>query len=95
MEAARVMEDYSYVVMRGICDYADSYKSKGWQNYAAATLAACAKGLLIMIPAINIESSEKPSNLDSLGPSFVDRRLRVADGGGVRVARKVGWPRVL
>jgi hypothetical protein len=32
------MEEYPCVVVRGICDYADSYKSKGWQNYAAATV---------------------------------------------------------
>jgi nucleoside phosphorylase len=35
MEAAGVMD--IRVVVRGICDYADSHKNKGWQNYAAAT----------------------------------------------------------
>ncbi|KAF1345612.1 purine and uridine phosphorylase [Lizonia empirigonia] len=40
MEAAGVMNEYSCVVVRGICDYADSHKNKGWQNYAAATAAA-------------------------------------------------------
>jgi nucleoside phosphorylase len=57
MEAAGVMEEYSCVVVRGICDYADSHKNKGWQNYAAATAAAYAKGLLDMIPAIDATSS--------------------------------------
>jgi nucleoside phosphorylase len=56
MEAAGVMDDYPCVVVRGICDYADSHKNKGWQNYAAATAAACAKGLLSMIPAIDATS---------------------------------------
>ncbi|KAF2829005.1 purine and uridine phosphorylase [Ophiobolus disseminans] len=51
MEAAGVMEEHSCVVIRGICDYADSHKNKGWQNYAAATAAAYAKGLLSMIPS--------------------------------------------
>jgi len=56
MEAAGVLEDSLCVVVRGICDYADSHKSKGWQNYAAVTAAACAKGLLSMLPAIDATS---------------------------------------
>ncbi|KAK3694521.1 nucleoside phosphorylase domain-containing protein [Podospora appendiculata] len=34
------------LVINGICDYADSHKSKRWQGYAAATAAACTKALL-------------------------------------------------
>ena len=30
----------------GVCDYADSHKSKRWQNYAAATAAAVTKSFL-------------------------------------------------
>lgn len=59
MEAAGVMDEYPCVVVRGICDYADSHKNKGWQNYAAATAAACAKGLLSMIPAIDASNSSQ------------------------------------
>jgi hypothetical protein len=50
MEAAGVFEEHPGVVVRGICDYADSHKNKGWQNYAAATAAACAKQLLSCLP---------------------------------------------
>ncbi|EMD96729.1 hypothetical protein COCC4DRAFT_199132 [Bipolaris maydis ATCC 48331] len=57
MEAAGVMEEYPCVVVRGICDYADSHKNKGWQNYAAATAAACAKGLLSKMPTVEIANS--------------------------------------
>lgn len=57
MEAAGVMDEYPCVVVRGICDYADSHKNKGWQNYAAATAAAYAKGLLSRIPAADTTSS--------------------------------------
>ncbi|KAJ4316002.1 hypothetical protein N0V84_008066 [Fusarium piperis] len=46
MEAAGVMNTFPCLVIRGICDYADSYKSKEWQEYAAATAAAYAKLLL-------------------------------------------------
>jgi nucleoside phosphorylase len=46
MEAAGLMNEYPCIVIRGICDYADSRKSDGWQKYAAMTAAACAKDLL-------------------------------------------------
>ncbi|PGH34629.1 hypothetical protein GX50_02519 [[Emmonsia] crescens] len=50
-EAAGLMDDFSCLVIRGICDYADSHKNKRWQPYAAATAAAYAKELLSLIPA--------------------------------------------
>ena len=50
MEAAGLMNNFPCVVIRGICDYADSHKNKRWQEYAAATAAACAKELLSIIP---------------------------------------------
>jgi hypothetical protein len=65
MEAAGVMDEYPCVVVRGICDYADSYKNKGWQNYAAATAAAYAKGLLAMIPAIDAPRSAPSADQSS------------------------------
>jgi len=46
MEAAGVMDDFPCLVIRGICDYADSHKNKQWQEYAAATAAAYAKEIL-------------------------------------------------
>ena len=50
MEAAGLMDRFPCLVIRGICDYADSHKNKRWQNYAAATAAAYAKELLYTIP---------------------------------------------
>jgi nucleoside phosphorylase len=50
MEAAGLMDEFPCVVIRGICDYADSHKHKEWQLYAAATAAAYAKELLTVIP---------------------------------------------
>ena len=44
------MDTFPCVVIRGICDYADSHKNKIWQPYAAATAAAYAKELLRVIP---------------------------------------------
>ncbi|KAL5384079.1 hypothetical protein DPSP01_005554 [Paraphaeosphaeria sporulosa] len=65
MEAAGVMDEYPCVVVRGICDYADSHKNKGWQNYAAATAAAYAKGLLAMIPTVDATCSAQSAEQSS------------------------------
>ncbi|KAM0637065.1 hypothetical protein ACHAQF_009107 [Verticillium nonalfalfae] len=50
MEAAGLMQDFPCLVIRGICDYADTHKNKAWQGYAAAAAAAFAKELLSVIP---------------------------------------------
>lgn len=46
MEGAGAWDSFPCVVIKGACDYADSHKNKGWQRYAAATAAACMKGVL-------------------------------------------------
>ncbi|KAL3481030.1 nucleoside phosphorylase domain-containing protein [Aspergillus californicus] len=46
MEAAGLANHFPCLVIRGISDYSDSHKNKGWQDYAAATAAAYARGLL-------------------------------------------------
>jgi nucleoside phosphorylase len=54
MEAAGIMNRFPCLVIRGICDYADSHKNKKWQPYAAATAAAYAKELLSIISAAEV-----------------------------------------
>jgi nucleoside phosphorylase len=51
MEAAGLMDNFPCLVVRGICDYADSHKNKMWQGHAAFTAAAYMKELLDMLPA--------------------------------------------
>ncbi|RYP38444.1 hypothetical protein DL767_002560 [Monosporascus sp. MG133] len=46
MEAAGLMDNFPCIVIRGICDYADSHKNKIWQEHAAAVAAAFTKELL-------------------------------------------------
>jgi nucleoside phosphorylase len=46
MESAGVWDTFPCIVVKGVCDYADSHKNKKWQNYAALTAAACMKALL-------------------------------------------------
>jgi nucleoside phosphorylase len=50
-----LMDSFPCLVIRGICDYADSHKNKRWQPYAAATAAAYAKELLHVIPGQQVE----------------------------------------
>ncbi|KAN0083567.1 hypothetical protein V8E54_002655 [Elaphomyces granulatus] len=57
MEAAGLMDNFPCLVIRGICDYADSHKNKQWQGYAAATAAAYAKELLSVIHPNQVEKT--------------------------------------
>ena len=50
-EAAELMDAAQCLIIRGICDYADSHRSKLWHAYAAAVAAAYAKEVLSFIPA--------------------------------------------
>jgi nucleoside phosphorylase len=54
MEAAGLTDSFPCLVIRGICDYADSHKNKKWQPYAAATAAAYMKELLSIIPPTDV-----------------------------------------
>ncbi|RCI14837.1 hypothetical protein L249_6700 [Ophiocordyceps polyrhachis-furcata BCC 54312] len=47
MEGAGAWDELPCVVVKGICDYADSHKSKEWQPYAAATASAVVKAILM------------------------------------------------
>ncbi|KAF3393739.1 putative ankyrin repeat protein [Penicillium rolfsii] len=49
-EAAGLMDSFPCLVIRGICDYADSHKNNIWQPYAALTAASYSKELLLVIP---------------------------------------------
>jgi nucleoside phosphorylase len=46
MEGAGVWDNLPSIVIKGVCDYADSHKNKIWQNYAAACAACCTKAFL-------------------------------------------------
>ncbi|KAL4886174.1 hypothetical protein BJY04DRAFT_213708 [Aspergillus karnatakaensis] len=67
MEAAGVMNNLPCLVIRGICDYADSHKNKGWQCYAALIAAAYAKELMGLIHDDNrtAEAGTLPDAFDS------------------------------
>ncbi|KAJ5225481.1 hypothetical protein N7468_006706 [Penicillium chermesinum] len=47
---AGLMEDFPCLVIRGICDYADSHGYKSWAGYAALAAASYTKELLGCVP---------------------------------------------
>lgn len=57
-EAAGLMNSFPCLVIRGICDYADSHKNEMWHKYAAATAAAYAKDLLTVIPSLEVKNTQ-------------------------------------
>ncbi|KAL7760741.1 hypothetical protein ACKLNR_010831 [Fusarium oxysporum f. sp. zingiberi] len=77
MEAAGLMDRFPCLVIRGICDYADSHKNDRWQRYAAATAAAFAAELLDLYQSIPIQNVDYRTALNQLpvaeGASFDSR----------------------
>lgn len=46
MEGAGVWDLIPTIILKSVCDYADSHKNKIWQRYAAIAAATCCKALL-------------------------------------------------
>lgn len=59
MEAAGLMNQCPFLVVRGICDYSDTHKNKSWQGYAAMAAAAYARALLYRIPASKVDRESR------------------------------------
>jgi nucleoside phosphorylase len=77
MEAAGVMDAFPCLVVRGICDYADSHKNKQLQPFAAAAAAAYVKELLLVIPALEPSITRV---LDTFSPGRYDKALHTVSG---------------
>ncbi|KAJ5390821.1 nucleoside phosphorylase domain-containing protein [Penicillium cataractarum] len=82
MEGAGVWDEVPSFVVKGVCDYADSHKHKGWQNFAAATAASVSKAILERY--IRTDKAMKPP----VGADEYDRR-----DGGSRNASATPIPR--
>ncbi|KAE8417097.1 nucleoside phosphorylase domain-containing protein [Aspergillus pseudocaelatus] len=59
MEAAGLLYNFPCIVVRGICDYADSTKNDDWHDYAAIMAAAYAKELLQYVLPVEVKSSHR------------------------------------
>jgi nucleoside phosphorylase/tetratricopeptide (TPR) repeat protein len=93
MEAAGLMDQLPCLVVRGICDYCDSHKSKEWQGYAALTAAAYAKTLLQVVPVPQNDRKAGKSHWMvpfSRNAAFVGRKSHIAalEDGVLRSAER-------
>jgi nucleoside phosphorylase len=66
-EAAGLMNNFPCIVIRGICDYADSQKNKDWQEHAAAVAAAFAKELLQYVQPSDVDGERPVRDILSKG----------------------------
>jgi nucleoside phosphorylase len=67
MEAAGLMNHFPCLVIRGICDYADSHKNDRWQRYALETAAAYTKELLAYVPGVEVQETKRALEVLQLG----------------------------
>ncbi|KAK2611916.1 hypothetical protein QQS21_002022 [Conoideocrella luteorostrata] len=99
MEAAGLMNGFPALVIRGVCDYADSHKHKEWQPYAAATAAAYAKAIISVLHPARVartktasESLKEPwevaSGQATSSEQMEEPQARELDGGPRRGEKK-------
>ncbi|KAK6330661.1 hypothetical protein TWF718_002858 [Orbilia javanica] len=67
MEAAGIMFNLPCLVIRGICDYADSHKNDHWQKHAAAVAAAFAKEFLTSLQAEEVKGEKSAQEVIARG----------------------------
>jgi nucleoside phosphorylase len=53
MEGAGICINLPFIMVKGVCDYADSHKDKKWQKYTAGRAAACMRSVLEQWAAID------------------------------------------
>ncbi|KAL4945779.1 hypothetical protein BDV06DRAFT_219022 [Aspergillus oleicola] len=83
MEAAGLMNAFPSLVIRGICDYADSHKNKAWQGYAAATAATFAKEVLLVVSGYRTRHAQAARNVVSDAASKFQVPLNLRDVSAV------------
>ncbi|KAL0934874.1 kinesin light chain [Colletotrichum truncatum] len=83
MEGAGVWDEFSCIVVKGVCDYADSHKNKKWQHFAAATAASTTKAILEHYANTEYLTPQKAlvivpyiENLDFVGRSAILDQLK-------------------
>ncbi|KAL7659551.1 hypothetical protein ACMYSQ_002470 [Aspergillus niger] len=63
MEGAGIADVIPCLVVRGICDYADTHKQDGWHHFAAAAAAAHCKSILLKIDTQGVGDATEMSSL--------------------------------
>lgn len=62
--AAVLMHNFPFLVIRRICDYADSHMNERWQPYASAVAAASIKELLAIVPAQQVLQTARSAEVN-------------------------------
>ncbi|KAF7532252.1 hypothetical protein G7Z17_g13661 [Cylindrodendrum hubeiense] len=90
MEGAGVWDEVPCIVVKGVCDYADSHKHKGWQNFAAATAASASKAILQCYIQVDKKKKAPADNTKGMSfcpfPSKSDLANNPADGSSHNVS---------
>ncbi|RSL41977.1 hypothetical protein CEP51_016530 [Fusarium floridanum] len=63
MEAAGIADQIPCLVIRGICDYADTHKNDDWHRYAAAAAAAYGKAVLTKVTGKEVRTAIRLQDL--------------------------------
>lgn len=65
MEGAGICNNLPFILVKGVCDYADSHKDKNWQKYTAGRAAACMRSLLEQWAALDPPEGSVEQQKDS------------------------------
>ncbi|KAJ5667317.1 hypothetical protein N7507_003181 [Penicillium longicatenatum] len=66
MEGAGICNNLPFIMVKSVCDYADSHKDKNWQKYTAGRAAACMRSVLEQWAAIDPQGGSAGQQTDSL-----------------------------
>lgn len=58
IEAAGLMLNFPCIIIRGVCDYADSHKNYQWQGFAALAAASYTKDLLRYVTDVHVSQGK-------------------------------------
>ncbi|KAM0324477.1 hypothetical protein ACHAPQ_008336 [Fusarium lateritium] len=79
MEGAGAWDQVPSIVVKGVCDYADNYKNKEWQTFAAATAAAVSKALIEQYPRAEKSNTQIVGSFDEIHQGFISGPVFHAD----------------
>ncbi|KAJ4865555.1 NACHT domain-containing protein [Trichoderma breve] len=63
MEAAGLMNHFPCLIIRGICDYADTHKNNKWRGYASMMAAAYARDLISRLLPDEVQESKTANEI--------------------------------
>ncbi|KAF3288102.1 hypothetical protein TWF132_008080 [Orbilia oligospora] len=102
MEGAGAFDESPSLVIKGVCDYADSHKSKDWQPFAAATAASVAKAVLerytlpgisttIIPEKVTFDEQDKKCLADLRVTNPIDDKARITQTKGNLLKGSYTW----